>query len=94
MRDSSAIYLESNKALIRYVHTTSLAKYGHPHTMGVRDPDPYARGWEAFTRMQVTVCILAIAIVQAVPKTLQMFAGNELWQWFKEGTEVTWQNKN
>lgn len=80
MRDSSAIYLESNKALIRYIHTTSLAKYGHPHTMGVRDPDPYACGWEAFSRMRVTVCILAIAIVQAVPKTLQMFAGNELWQ--------------
>lgn len=48
--------------------------------MEVGEPDPYAHGWEAFSRMQVTACILAIATVQAVPKTLQMFAGNELWQ--------------
>lgn len=80
MRGISAVYLESNEALIHYIHTISLAKHGHPHIMEVRKPDPYAHGWEAFSRMQVTAFILAVATVQAVPKTLQMFAGNELWQ--------------
>lgn len=41
---------------------------------------PVRAGWERSCGMQVPASVLAIATVQAVLKTLQMFAGSVLWQ--------------